>query len=213
MKIYIARHGETKWNAEGRMQGWKNSNLTEKGIANAKKLGQSLKHVDFDLVCCSPLGRAVETASHILSGRKVVVVYNSAFKEMSFGSWEGRLHDEVAEQYPEQQHNLWNAPHLYQPIDGESYEALIQRVKTGLDSLIESSSCNNILLVTHAAVIKALLTAIDNRPLQDFWGPPFAYDTCLAILEAENNQIKVLQEPDISHLKLTMPIELFTCAL
>ena len=44
MKIYITRHGETEWNKAGRMQGWKNSNLSEKGIENAKKLGKSLNN-------------------------------------------------------------------------------------------------------------------------------------------------------------------------
>ena len=57
MKIYITRHGETKWNIQGRMQGWKNSDLTEKGIENAKKLGKSLKEINFDCIYSSPSGR------------------------------------------------------------------------------------------------------------------------------------------------------------
>lgn len=201
MKIYLTRHGETEWNAEGRMQGWKNSNLTEKGIANAKRLGEYLKSIDFDLVCCSPLGRAVETAMHILGERKIPIIYNDAFKEMGFGVWEGMYHNDVKEKYADQQHNFWNEPHLYKTVDGESYEELIDRVKKGLDNLAANSSCNNILLVTHAAVIKAIITIAYNRPLRDFWAPPFAYDTCLSILEIENGIIRVLMEPAIPHLE------------
>lgn len=201
MKIYITRHGETQWNSEGRMQGWKNSNLSEKGIANAKKLGESLKDVPFDLVCCSPLGRTVETANHILGDRKIVTVYNNAFREMGFGCWEGMYHDDIKEQYTEQQHNFWHAPHLYQPIDGESYDGFIERVRTGFHSLTQDAACENLLLVTHAAVIKAIFSIVENRPLSRFWDPPFTYDTCLSILEVSNGEIKVLLEPDISHLQ------------
>ncbi|MGE5678709.1 MAG: phosphoglycerate mutase family protein, partial [Pseudomonadota bacterium] len=46
MKLYITRHGETEWNLEGRMQGWQNSDLTEKGVENAKRLGKRLKDIE-----------------------------------------------------------------------------------------------------------------------------------------------------------------------
>jgi probable phosphoglycerate mutase len=183
------------------MQGWLNSDLTEKGIANAKKLGEHLKHIDFDYICCSPLGRAQETASHILGNKDTQIVYNDDFKEMNFGKWEGMMHDDVKEQYTEQQHNFWNAPHLFQAIDGESYEQFIDRIRLGLEDLIRNSKFKNILLVTHAAVIKAIFTIIEERPLENFWAPPFTYDTCLSIIEVENGEFRVLMEPDISHLE------------
>jgi broad specificity phosphatase PhoE len=201
MKIYIVRHGETEWNALGKMQGWKNSNLSEKGIANAKKLGQRLKHLVFEYVCCSPLGRAVETAAHIMGEKKSPIVFDESFKEMGFGVWEGMLHDDIKEQYTMQQHNFWNAPDLYEPIDGESYEALIKRVKIGFNRLIQNTQYNNILLVTHAAVLKAIFTIVYDKDIKEFWAPPFTYDTCLSILEVENGAIRVLLEPDISHLE------------
>ena len=54
MRIYLVRHGETIWNTEGRIQGWKNSNLTEKGIEDAKALGKYLRDVDFQCAFTSP---------------------------------------------------------------------------------------------------------------------------------------------------------------
>lgn len=201
MKLYIARHGETEWNSEGKMQGWMDSKLSPKGISNAVKLGQNLNHIDFDLVCCSPLGRAIETATHILGNKKTLIVYNNAFKEMGFGTWEGMYHDDIKAQYTERQYNFWNAPHLYEPIDGESYEIFIARVKIGFESLIQNANCKNLLLVTHAVVIKAIFSIIEKRSLESFWAPPFTYDTCLSILEVENGEIRVLQEPSISHLE------------
>lgn len=202
MKLYITRHGETEWNSLGKMQGWLNSSLSEKGIANAQKLGQRLRDIDFDLVCCSPLGRAMETAAHVLMNKEALIVYDSSFKEMGFGAWEGMYHDDIKKQYPKQQHNYWNEPHLYQPNGGESYQEFIDRVKLGLENLIQNNDCQNILLVTHAAVIKAIFTIVYNKPIKDFWAPPFTYDTCLSILEIENGEFRVLLEPDASHLDL-----------
>jgi probable phosphoglycerate mutase len=201
MKLYVVRHGETEWNALGKMQGWKDSPLSEKGVLNAQRLGQRLSQIDFDFVCCSPLGRTSETAKHILGNRETNFSYNSAFQEMGFGAWEGMYHDEIKNLYPTQQHNYWNAPHLYETNGGETYEIFIDRVKNGLDGLIQSSSFNNVLLVTHAAVIKAIFAIVYKRDLMDFWSPPFTYDTCLSILEVENGELRVLMEPDISHLE------------
>jgi probable phosphoglycerate mutase len=183
------------------MQGWLNSNLTEKGINNAKKLGEYLNHINFDLICCSPLGRAKETAEHIIGNKNTKIVYVDTFKEMGFGSWEGMLHDDIKSQDTERQHNFWNAPHLYEPLDGESYKAFIDRVKNGFEILMNNNESENILLVTHAAVIKAIFTIIEKRSLEDFWAPPFTYDTCLSIIEIENSEVRVLQEPAISHLE------------
>lgn len=200
-KIYIARHGETEWNQQGRMQGWKDSALTPKGTENAQRLGAYLRDTAFDCVICSPLGRAVQTAKHITADRDLLTVYNSAFKEMGFGQWEGMYHASIKELYPAQQNNYWNAPHLYEAIDGESYETFIQRVKEGLDSLVQGHKKGNLLLVTHAAVIKAIFNIVYQRPLSSFWNPPFTYDTCLSILEVRAGVITVQQEPDIPHLK------------
>jgi probable phosphoglycerate mutase len=199
VKIYITRHGETEWNREGKMQGWKNSNLTQKGIENAKSLGGSLKNIDFDFIYCSPLGRAVDTAKCIRGSKETKIITNESLKEMGFGSWEGMEHSKIEELYPEQQSNFWNSPHLYKPVDGESFEELLNRARKALNDII-SAGGENVMVVTHAAFIKAVYTVVKNSPLQDFWGQPFMYDTCLNIIEVRNNEMKFIMEADVSHL-------------
>jgi probable phosphoglycerate mutase len=200
LKIYITRHGETKWNKEGRMQGWKDSNLTEKGIQNAKKLGESLKHIDFDCIYCSPLGRAVDTAKYIIGNKDIKIVIEDSLKEMGFGEWEGMEHKKVKELYTEQQFNLWNNPHLYKPVGGENFDELINRVKKVLNGIIDNTTCENVLIVSHAVTIKAIYSIIKEYSLKEFWNPPFMYDTCLTILEVENKKIQIILEADVSHL-------------
>lgn len=200
MKIYITRHGETEWNKEGRMQGWQDSKLTEKGIDNAKKLGESLSHIDFDCIYCSPLGRAQDTAKYIRGSKDTKIIIEESLKEMNFGLWEGMEHSKIEELYSMQRFSFWNTPHLFEPIDGESFEALFDRVKKVLNDIINNTVGDTVLIVTHSVLIKAIYAIIKKYSLEDFWNPPFMYDTCLTVLEVEQDAMNIILEADVSHL-------------
>ena len=121
---------------------------------------------------------------------------------MGFGLWEGMLHTKVEELYALQQFNLWNKPHLYEPVDGESFEQLLCRTRQVLNEIINNIEYENILIVSHAILIKAIYAIIKNYSLEDFWNPPFMHDTCLTVLEIQDNEISIILEADVSHLKL-----------
>ena len=202
MKIYITRHGETMWNKQGRMQGWNNSNLTEKGVDNAKKLGKALKDIPFDTIYCSPLGRAVETAECIVGERKIPIILEDNLKEMNFGTWEGMTHDNVKTQYPDAHFKLWNTPEVYEPVDGEDFETLLGRARKVLEMLVSLENIENILVISHAIFIKAFYVVAKDYTLKELWNPPFMRDTCLSILEIENGNLQFILEGDTSHLQL-----------
>lgn len=202
MKIYITRHGETLWNIEGKFQGSQNSDLSERGVENAKKLGKSLASIDFDRIYSSPLGRAFETAKYIRGDKDTEIVVKNSLKEMSFGIWEGMENSKVEELYPEEKHYFWNEPHMYSPVEGgESYQELIERASNVLNEIIENESGENILIVAHAAVIKAMFIGIKNLQLEDFWSPPFLVNNCLSILEVNENGMELILEADVSCLE------------
>lgn len=201
MKIYITRHGETQWNKKGMMQGWRNSDLTEKGIENAKRLGESLKDINFDVIYSSPLDRAIDTAKCINGESNTKIVLVESLKEMGFGIWEGMEHNKIKELHSEQYTNFWERPHLYKPQEnGESFEGLLVRVKKTWDEILKAGG-NNILIVTHAVVLKTLYKILKNLELKDLWNPPFMKDTCLTIVEVIENKVKIILEADTSHLK------------
>jgi len=200
MKLYITRHGETEWNIEGRIQGWGNSNLTEKGIENAIKLGDRLKNVSFDYIFSSPLGRAVDTAKWIKGEKNAPIVLKESLKEMGFGVWEGMKHSQVDEMYPTERYNFKNKPHLYKNMNGESFTDILYRAKQFLSEVTGMSKCENILMVSHAVYIKAIYSVIKNYTIESFWNPPFINDTCLTILDIKDNEISIILEADTSHL-------------
>ena len=199
MKIYLVRHGETLWNVEGKMQGWKDSPLSEQGIGNAKKLGEVLKDVPFDRIYCSPLGRTLATAEYIKGERQIPLVLDDRLKEMGFGTWEGVVRTVLQEQYPEELENFMTRPHQYQPDGGETFDEVFHRVEQGLMDLLHHSQGENLLVVTHTVVIKTIYAILKNIPLSDLWCPPYIYDTCLTVIEFNGGKCSFLLESDSSH--------------
>jgi broad specificity phosphatase PhoE len=97
MAIHIIRHGETKQNIECLIQGWSDSPLTEKGIADAINVARSIKLGSDPIIVTSNLGRAVSTAQIVREtlGIKDDLVIDPNLRERGFGQYEGRHIDEV----------------------------------------------------------------------------------------------------------------------
>jgi probable phosphoglycerate mutase len=201
LKLYITRHGETEWNIQKRMQGWKNSNLTERGVANAKALGESLKEVKFKRVYCSPLDRTKHTTELILNGRDIEVVYEENLREIHLGEVEGLNQQEANAVYPDFSIHFWEKPHLYKAKSGEDFYQVRERVIKTLDKIIAENPKGNVLIVTHGVILKTIHSYFKNLPMEKLWDPPFIYDTSLTIVEIENGNYNIAVEGDISHIR------------
>lgn len=200
MKIYLTRHGETKWNIENRMQGWKNSDLTKLGIKQAKWLRDRLKHIKFEEIYSSPLDRALDTAKIISNNRENEIKVNENLKEMSFGNWEGKTSSEIKTKNIIEYERFWHKPHLYKRSSGENFIDVRNRVLPFLNHIIKNHK-NDILIVTHTIVIKILMSYFEERELKHLWDPPFIHQTCLNIIEVNDNNSEIILYGDISHYK------------
>ncbi len=85
IRLFVTRHGETVWNTQKKLQGWKDSDLTEKGINNALSLGNRLKDVAFDAIYASPSKRTLHTADLIKGNKALSIVENERLREISLG--------------------------------------------------------------------------------------------------------------------------------
>ena len=200
MKLYIIRHGETYWNIEGRMQGTKDSKLTEQGKKEALNLGENLKDTKIDCIYSSPLERAYDTSVLIRGEREIPIEIKSNLIEMNFGKWEGMLSDDVEKLYKNEHYRFWNEPHLYTTLDGETFEELIKRVKITLDEIVNQNKGEHVLLVTHAIVIKAIYAIVKGYKVEEFWNPPFIKNTCVTIIEHNKNNYNITLEASTSHV-------------
>lgn len=207
LTLYITRHGETVWNTQKRLQGWKDSELTENGRTNALLLGKRLKEVDFDAIYTSPSGRTISTTNLIKGEKEIPVFLNDNLREINLGDWEGQTLFDIENKYPNEYYAYWNTPHVYKPINGESFEDLKKRVLEAIHSIQKKHSTGNVLIVTHSVAIKILLASFKNEPIEKLWGPPFIHDTSLTIVELNGNERNIVLEGDISHREMVMQKE------
>ncbi|WP_141430636.1 histidine phosphatase family protein [Bacillus sp. 03113] len=199
LRLFITRHGETVWNTQKKLQGWKDSDLTEKGIKNALSLGNRLKDIEFQSIYSSPSKRTLMTAKLILGDRKQPILKDDNLREMNLGDWEGLTHDFLQKNDPEDYHAFWNTPHLYIPKSGEGFYQLLERVKDIFRRIVSENDNGNILVVTHTISIKALLSYCKKLPLENLWSPPFIHDTSLTIIEIKDGNIEIILEGDAAH--------------
>ncbi|MDR7871453.1 MAG: histidine phosphatase family protein [Tissierellaceae bacterium] len=199
MRLYFTRHGQTEWNVSGKLQGWGNSNLTEKGIESAKRLSSRLENVDFDIIISSPQKRALETAELIRGNKDTEIKTLEDIREIGFGSWEGMEIQTIRQKYSDEFDTYLNRPHLYKPIDGESFEEVYRRVENALDKIL-SMDAENILIVSHGVTIKVLTSIIKGIPMEELYKIPVQMGTALNICEYDGNKLRFLIEEDTSHI-------------
>ncbi len=200
LKIYITRHGQTEWNQEKRLQGWKDAPLTELGCKQAEALGRRLKEIDIDHIYCSPLGRTRKTAEIALDGNNIPIYFDERLKEINMGEWEGMKAEKVKEKYPKYYDKFWNAPDKYVPKTGESYPEVQDRVKDVLNEIVKNNSDETILIVSHGCASKIMLSKFEDRPLNKLWDPPRLIETSLSLVELDGKETRIKMYGDTSHL-------------
>lgn len=89
MEILLVRHGQTEWNLLKKVQGKADVELNEQGIKQAEETRNSLKNEKIDLILCSPLKRAMQTAEIIKQGRNIKMIIDERISERDFGEFEG----------------------------------------------------------------------------------------------------------------------------
>jgi probable phosphoglycerate mutase len=191
MRILLARHGETKWNAEGRYQGQVDVPLSEVGEAQARKLGDRLRDVQVDRAVSSPLLRAKRTAELALGpSREAMLRLDSGLAEIAHGTWEGLLAAEIGAMDGERLRAWREAPETVQMPQGESLQQVLDRAWTALQrATVDLGADETLLVLAHDAVNRVLLCRILGLPLSRLWTFRQAPTT-----------INLLEGPDLEHL-------------
>lgn len=159
VKLFAIRHGETDSSRERRFTGGRDVSLTPGGRRQCEAVARALDGVFLGAVYASPLERARASAEAIAAPHRLPVRVEPAFREMSFGEWEGLTRAEVAVHYPDA-FATWRAtPNLVVPPGGEAVDAVAARVSTALAPLLEEHQGQSVVLVSHAIVIRLLVLA------------------------------------------------------
>ncbi len=203
MRILLARHGETPWNAEGRYQGQEDIALSEVGIAQATALGERLRDVRIDRAIASSRWRARRTAELALGdSRAAQLMLDDGFLEIAHGEWEGLLASEIRERDGERLQAWRNAPDtvLMPGAGGESLQMVLDRAWPAFARACAGlGNDDTLLVVAHDAVNRVLLCRVLGIPLSKLWTFRQA-PTTLNLLEGSGvDSLEVVRLNDCSH--------------
>ncbi|KAL1521677.1 hypothetical protein AB1Y20_021332 [Prymnesium parvum] len=165
-ELLIVRHGETQWNAEGRVQGSGDSSLTVRGLSMAKALASRLRSGRKEIHACyaSPLGRAYHTAQILCSsegGVNLPITREPRLAERSFGVLEGLTDDEQRQMFPQVKLAISAGDDDYAPPGGgESKSEVRARVLEALDEIVRAHPGQRVLIVTHGAVLGTIARSV-----------------------------------------------------
>lgn len=172
-KIYLVRHGETDYNKMGCYYGWTDCSLTQDGVLQSQNLRKAFENIKYDVMVSSDLKRAVETANIINCESKEILIDNR-LRELNFGLWEGKSHQEIAVKYAEHW-NLWiedweNAT----PSEGESFSNMHNRICEYMDEILDLYRDKSIVIVSHNGSLRIIAAYLLRLSLDKIWS--FSFD-------------------------------------
>lgn len=194
--IHFIRHGQSTWNAEIRIQGTSDPDLSELGVAQAKALVGKLP--DFDRVYSSDLARTRQTTSHILQGEINHVDFRPSLREIHLGPWEGVLLADATAQYPTETDQFRNSPEAFALPGAETFHQLQHRARTAIEEIVTECTgvANQVLVVSHGAFLKSLLIEYAGRSLDDIWASPHMDNCGHSIVEYSDGNATLIKLAD-----------------
>ena len=153
-RICMVRHGETAWNAEGRVQGQLDIPLNDVGRAQARATAEALAGHDFTSIYCSDLMRVRQTAEPAAKRLALPVAYLPTLRERHYGMFETLTYSEVREKFPEQYARFRDKDPDFDFEGGETLRGFNERSLKAVNDLIERHAGEQILVFTHGGVLE-----------------------------------------------------------
>ena len=173
MNLILIRHGQSEWNALNQFTGWKDPDLTAKGIEEAHNAGRIINNlkINFDLVFTSALIRAQNTAEIILKeiNQPLSTIKNQALNERNYGDLAGLNKDDARKRWGDEQVHIWRRSFDIPPPGGESLKDTGERVLPFFLKEILPYVCKgkNVLVAAHGNSLRSLIKFLDNISDED----------------------------------------------
>ena len=159
MKIYYVRHGQTDFNLMKKMQGGgTEKDLNETGINQAQETKKNLENIKFDVILCSPMNRAKQTAQIIDNGRNLPIITDERIRERKLGEYEGHIVTDEIEK------RIWNYDLNYNIPNGENLHDFEKRIIEFLKEAKQKYNEKTVLIVAHGGVAKVVKAYLSGMP-------------------------------------------------
>ena len=166
IRIYIARHGETTWNVEGRIQGRSDPDLSAKGCEQSQALHDQLKNRPISAIYSSTLKRSVCTAQPIANHLGLSVREQPELDEIAFGILEGKILFQFDEGLKSQWEQFRDYRFTYRIPGAENYTDVANRVRPFMERILRNHETEEVLIVGHRVVNRLLIGMLLDYPLE-----------------------------------------------
>ena len=194
MRLHLIRHGQTDYNRLRRVQGQLESRLDDDGREQARRLGAEIRDVPFVALHVSAAVRTRETAAIAFEGRDLPTSFHDDLREMRLGRWEDKMWADVEREEPE------NARAYFafdEALDVEGAEGFAELQRRGLDAIEgvvrrereagRGGADDEVAVVSHGAIVRAMLAAWLDLPLPCFEGLPALPNCARSIVETDGD--------------------------
>ncbi len=199
-RLCLVRHGETAWNAEGRVQGQLDVPLSEVGHAQARAVAAALAGERFDAIYASDLTRVRQTAAPTAERLDAPVALDAALRERHYGMFERHTYVEVRERYPAEYARFRDKDPDFDFGSGESLKAFAARALECVERLAARHAGESILVFTHGGVLEMVYRRAAGMTLsspRDFEIP----NAALNRVEATPGEWRVAAWAEVAHLE------------
>lgn len=199
MRVYVIRHGETRANVHGFLQGQIDEPLLETGSVLAAEVGRALTGIVFDAAFSSPLSRAKETARLVLNNSGNVglpIQEDQRLIEVSMGVCEGKRFRPGEREIDEELVRLFfEDPFSFSGFPaGESAREVCERTQTFLEELLGGrlleGHAETVLVSTHGFALRAMLNRLYENP-SDFWQGGVPLNCCVSVIETQGDEVRL----------------------
>ena len=199
-RLYLIRHGETDWNAEGRYQGQIDTTLSDRGRAQTACLAEALAQVPFRAVYSSPLSRSRDTARAIAARHGLPVVALDGLREVGMGEWEGLTEQEITARFGAVLTARRQDPERVTPGGGESLGELQARGLEAIREIVARHPGETVAVVAHGGLNKTILLGLLDAPLIRYW--TIRQDNgAINVLEFDERGVRVQLLNETAHLQ------------
>ncbi|NNM53387.1 MAG: histidine phosphatase family protein [Spirochaetales bacterium] len=203
--LYLARHGQTFWNLEKRLQGRKNSPLTDLGQLQAQALGRRLRNVPLDALWSSSAPRALQTAHLVTAQRELPLPVQGLdqLQEIHLGDWEGLTKDMVWDRWGEEARSFWYQPERWPAWGAESWLQVQERVLEAVALIGQTAS--SALAVSHGMTIQVFLWSLSGEGTQALYQHPVVHQASLTHVrvypDRDRREWEVVMRDNRDHLQ------------
>ena len=188
-QLTLVRHGQSEWNKQNLFTGWRDPDLTDQGVAEARNAGRALKAegINFTIAFTSELTRAQKTCALLLEEQgqaDLQTIRNVALNERDYGDLSGLNKDDAREKWGEEQVHIWRRSFDTPPPGGESLKDTAERVLPYFNNTImpRIRAGENVLVAAHGNSLRALVMVLDGLGETEITqvniatGEPYIYD-------------------------------------